>query len=160
MSKRGWIGVDLDGTLAQYDNWVSPDRIGDPIPLMVARVKGWLGQGVEVRIMTARAWNAPQEVIDCIQDWTEKHIGHRLPVTCTKEDGMIQLWDDRAVGVVPNSGLRAESVLHAALKRHHEWHQEDGLEMKLGDVYFDCASAYCDSSLEEETTAALAGYQP
>lgn len=111
MSKRGWIGVDLDGTLAKYDNWVSPDHIGDPIPLMVARVKEWLGQGIEVRIMTARAWKAPQEVIDCVQDWSERHIGHRLPVTCTKDYGMIELWDDRAVGVVPNSGLRSDGVL-------------------------------------------------
>ena len=104
MSKRGWIGVDLDGTLAHYDNWVSPDHIGEPIPAMVERVKGWLGEGIEVRIMTARAWEAPQEIISTIQDWAETHIGHRLPVTCTKDYGMIQLWDDRAVQVIPNTG--------------------------------------------------------
>ena len=39
-----------------------------------------------------------------IQDWTEKHIGHRLPVTCEKDYGMIELWDDRAVRVIHNKG--------------------------------------------------------
>ncbi len=51
---NGWIGVDLDGTLAQYDGWKGPDNIGDPIPLMVGRVKEWLEAGHEVRVFTAR----------------------------------------------------------------------------------------------------------
>lgn len=43
----------------------------------------------------------------------------------------------------------------ALLRQHHEWHQQEGLEMKLGDEYFDAASCYVDSTLEEETTSAL-----
>jgi hypothetical protein len=34
----GWIGVDLDATLAKYDGWKSADHIGEPIPAMVDRV--------------------------------------------------------------------------------------------------------------------------
>lgn len=34
----GWIGVDLDATLAHYDRWTG-GAIGEPIPTMVARVK-------------------------------------------------------------------------------------------------------------------------
>ena len=30
---------DLDGTLAEYNGWVSEEHIGDPIPAMVERVK-------------------------------------------------------------------------------------------------------------------------
>lgn len=26
-----WIGVDLDGTLAEYNNWISIEHIGKPI---------------------------------------------------------------------------------------------------------------------------------
>jgi pyruvate-formate lyase-activating enzyme len=104
MSRRGWMGVDLDGTLAHYGDWVGPDHIGDPIAPMVDRIKVWLGQGLEVRIVTARAFNASADEISAIQDWTEAHIGHRLPVTCMKDYGMIQLWDDRAVRVVENTG--------------------------------------------------------
>jgi hypothetical protein len=102
---RGWIGVDLDGTLAKYDGWVGPDHIGEPIAPMVDRIKGWLGQGIEVRIFTARAFRADPDEISFIQDWVEKHVGVRLTVTCTKDYGMMQLWDDRAVRVVPNTGL-------------------------------------------------------
>lgn len=100
----GWIGVDLDGTLAHYGNWIGPEHIGEPIAPMVARVKAWLGEGKEVRIFTARAWKAESSDIDAIQDWAEKHIGIRLRVTCEKDYGMIELWDDRAVRVVYNSG--------------------------------------------------------
>ena len=100
----GWIGVDLDGTLAQYGGWVEPERIGQPIAPMVARLKEWLGQGIEVRIFTARAWRADEADIAAIQDWSEKHIGIRLDVTCTKDYGMIELWDDRAVRVRVNDG--------------------------------------------------------
>jgi hypothetical protein len=52
---EGWIGVDLDGTLAHYSEWKGPDSIGEPVPLMLARVKEWLAKGLEVRIVTARA---------------------------------------------------------------------------------------------------------
>jgi hypothetical protein len=34
---NGWIGVDLDGTLAFYDEWIGPEHIGAPIPGMVDR---------------------------------------------------------------------------------------------------------------------------
>ena len=52
----GWMAVDLDGTLAHYDKFISPSHIGEPIAPMVARVKKWLSQGKEVRIFTARVW--------------------------------------------------------------------------------------------------------
>jgi hypothetical protein len=34
-----WVGVDLDGTLAEYHGFKGPEHIGKPIPKMVARVK-------------------------------------------------------------------------------------------------------------------------
>jgi hypothetical protein len=52
--RNGWIGVDLDGTLAHYDGWVNTFHIGDPVPLMAARVRQWLENGEDVRIFTAR----------------------------------------------------------------------------------------------------------
>ena len=52
----GWIGVDLDGTLAEYHGWHDDGRIGKPILPMVARVKKWLAEGKEVRIVTERVW--------------------------------------------------------------------------------------------------------
>lgn len=106
---NGWIGVDLDGTLAEYDGWKGPDHIGAPVPLMVERVKKWLSDGIPVKIFTARVWGEDRDgVATIIQDWCEKHIGQRLEVTCTKDYGMLSLWDDRAIQVIPNTGKRAD----------------------------------------------------
>lgn len=98
---KGWIGVDLDGTLANTEQ-IGPDGIGIPVPLMLARVKAWIEQGIEVRIFTARAvWPAQKPLI---QAWCQRHLGLILPVTNVKTPEMLQLWDDRAVGVRPNTG--------------------------------------------------------
>lgn len=108
MSHRGWIGVDLDGTLAHYDGWISEEHIGDPIPAMADRVRSWLAAGQEVRIFTARVCN--DRPANFIQDWTEKHFGVRLQVTNQKDFAMVELWDDRAVQIIPNTGIRADGI--------------------------------------------------
>lgn len=116
----GWIGVDLDGTLAQYGGWVGPDHIGAPIAPMVTRVKGWLAKGREVRIFTARVdggtvalsmgdeagehFRNIERVRQTIEAWCLEHIGAVLPVTNVKDYGMVELWDDRAVRVRVNTG--------------------------------------------------------
>lgn len=107
MSNRGWIGVDLDGTLAHYENWVGPEHIGEPIMPMVERVKRWLHAGREVRIFTARVSDPNEAVMVTryIGIWCQQHLGRVLPVTCVKDYGMIELWDDRAVQVTPNTGV-------------------------------------------------------
>jgi hypothetical protein len=103
---RGWIGVDLDGTLAYYEGWRGPEHIGDPIPKMLERVKRWIAEGKAVRIMTARAVQA--ENIPFIEQWCEKYVGTILPVTFQKDFAMVQLWDDRCVQIIPNTGIRAD----------------------------------------------------
>ena len=106
MASKGWIGVDLDGTLAQYNGWVSPGHIGPPVPLMVARVKKWLLAGMDVRIFTARVSQASDEqaVRRNIEAWCAKYIGKVLPITNVKDYAMVELWDDRAVQVEHNTG--------------------------------------------------------
>lgn len=115
----GWIGVDLDGTLAVYRGW-NNGEIGEPVPAMVERVKAWLADGQDVRVFTARVgvcgeysaeslrtaneeFAREQEQLIC--DWCEKHIGQRLKVTAVKDFTMVELWDDRAVQVYPNTGI-------------------------------------------------------
>jgi hypothetical protein len=107
---NGWIGVDLDGTLAEYNGWKGEKHIGKPIPLMVERVKKWLEEGKEVRIFTARVWQYAPDVEDTIQKWCIKHIGQILPITCFKDYGMIELWDDRCVQVMPNTGIALQDI--------------------------------------------------
>jgi hypothetical protein len=104
MKLGSWIGVDLDGTLAYYDGWKGASHIGEPIPEMVGRVHRWLSEGKVVKIFTARAEDP--ENIPFIQDWCKRHIGEELPITNTKDFGMVELWDDRCVQVVPNEGRR------------------------------------------------------
>lgn len=108
----GWIGVDLDGTLAQYTTFQGAHHIGDPVPAMLDRVKAWVTAGREVRIMTARAYDDGRENIEIVKafidNWSLKHIGQKLPITCTKDKDMLELWDDRAVQVIKNTGLRAD----------------------------------------------------
>lgn len=114
LAKRsGWIGVDLDGTLAHYDGFVDETTIGPPIPLMVERVKHWIAEGLQVRIFTARVGggrNDPDRgrIIEAIKNWCLEHIGTKLPVVCCKDYDMIELWDDRCVQVIPNTGRRAD----------------------------------------------------
>jgi hypothetical protein len=107
-----WRGVDLDGTLAMYEGWRGADHIGPPVPKMVERVKRWLAAGDEVRIVTARLSGlTPKEFFAArraIQDWCVEHLGQKLAVTNEKDFGMIELWDDRAVQVIPNTGERAD----------------------------------------------------
>jgi len=120
---NGWIAVDLDGTLAEYHGWVDGQGIGKPIPLMVDRVLTWLKEGKDVRIFTARASGADEfgdggeEIIKEVEDWCLKHLGKVLPVTCKKDSGMVELWDDRCVQVIPNTGVSI--VDHYTKKKMH-----------------------------------------
>lgn len=117
-SRIGWIGVDLDGTLALT---VSNTReIGAPIAPMLARVHDWLDQGLEVRIVTARVGASGVTLRDGTVDdqcnaerqraligaWCVEHIGQSLPITHGKDVMLIELWDDRAVQVERDTGKR------------------------------------------------------
>jgi GTP cyclohydrolase IA len=105
----GWIGVDFDGTLAHYDGATTMNAPGEPIAPMVARVKAWLAEGVEVRVFTARVGGdrPPEDIAHqrrIVQHWCDQHIGQVLPVTAEKDFAMLELWDDRAVQVETNVG--------------------------------------------------------
>lgn len=114
---KGWIGVDLDGTLAKHtEKDFNPSVVGEPIPLMLNRVHAWLMAGKDVRIFTARVSSngsngdefRAQQARRAIGDWCYAHFGRALPVTCCKDYEMIELWDDRAVQVDHNTGRRAD----------------------------------------------------
>lgn len=106
----GWIGVDFDGTLAQYDPARPLSEIGEPIQPMLDRVRGWLNQGYDVRVVTARVGStiAPPErsrQYRLVQDWCSAHVEGWTPlVTDRKDFSMIALYDDRAVAVETNTG--------------------------------------------------------
>lgn len=98
----GWIGVDLDGTLAHYDGWKGMEHIGEPIAPIFEKVKAAVESGIEIRIFTARAFDPVQ--VPFVHDWLVKHGLPRLAVTNFKDFDMIELWDDRCRQVIPNTG--------------------------------------------------------
>ena len=113
MSVSGWIGVDFDGTLAEYHGYAPGRRYGEPIEPMMERVRKWLGDGVTVKIVTARA--ADPDEARAVQDWCERHGLPRLEVTDRKDFAMIELWDDRAIQIEMNTGRTVlETLLLAA----------------------------------------------
>ena len=101
---NGWIGVDLDGTLAEYHGWQGHTHIGKPVRAMVERVEQWLREGKDVRIFTARvfvdlldnfaheAQRRAYEAHLAINAWCREHIGQTLPETKIKYYAMIALY--------------------------------------------------------------------
>jgi hypothetical protein len=108
LSQGGWIGVDFDGTLAFYDKWRGIEHVGEPIPAMVDRVKLWLSEGRQVKIFTARVSGATgddlMQIVKPIVAFCQENFGRALDITCVKDFGMIELWDDRCVQVRANTG--------------------------------------------------------
>lgn len=106
----GWIGFDLDGTIAVHhgSGKFDPRVIGEPIPAMIALIKRYLAQGYEVRILTARMSDdrpsVRYEVAHAVRQWTLQHVGVALEATCVKDYDMICLYDDRARQVECNTG--------------------------------------------------------
>jgi hypothetical protein len=106
----------FDGTLAHYEGWQSATHIGPPVPAMLARVKGWLEHGhpkygeVAVKLVTARVSVLGQrdEFMDAWMEWCATHGLPALDVTNSKDYGMVELWDDRAVQVEANTGRRMD----------------------------------------------------
>jgi len=116
----GWIAVDLDGTLAHYEAF-GDGSIGAPIKPMVRRIRHYLKQGKDVRILTARVAHEFGQEVDGestrrIQDWCKEHLGQVLPVTCSKDYHMYVLFDDRAVQVIPNKGVVVKEELRRAVE--------------------------------------------
>ena len=99
---KGWIGFDLDGTLAEYEPGQGISTIGKPIPKMVERLKRHIKQGYEVKIFTARGGN-PQQA-EMVKEWLRTNKLPDLEVTDRKDYRMVKVYDDRAVVVEANTG--------------------------------------------------------
>ena len=106
---KGWIGVDLDGTLAHYTTWQGPTHIGAPIVPMLEKIKAILQTGMTVKIFTARVESCVseeerQQAKEAIAQWTLFHLGTALEATSEKDWNMIEYYDDRAIQVEYNTG--------------------------------------------------------
>lgn len=97
-----WYGVDLDGTLAVWDETSNHNHIGAPIPAMVDMVRRMINNGIRVKIFTARASDPSQ--IPKIKNWMNKNGLPSLEITNVKDYYMERLYDDRAIRVERNTG--------------------------------------------------------
>jgi hypothetical protein len=111
MRSREWIGVDFDGTLVKTMDYkgIVDLRKGEPVMAMVQRVRDWLDDGKNIRIMTARVCGqaGPENAAKhrkVVEDFCLEHFGERLVVTHEKDFDMVELWDDRAVQVERDEG--------------------------------------------------------
>jgi len=155
---KGWIGVDLDGTLAHYDGWKGIEHIGAPVALMVQRVQEELSkgnEGYEIRIFTARIACHPEErndVVRHIDSWCIKHLGRHFEVTNVKDMSMISFWDDRAVEIVLNTGMVAHQVAYENGLREGAANASDD----TADQFFkDVATIYANHYPERQTNATV-----
>ena len=120
--------VDLDGTLAHFDEWKGATHIGEPISEMLKKVKGWLANGDKVTIFTARI--SPDSRYTRLEDveaatkavkaYCVKHLGQELEVTCQKTT-FDTLYDDQAEHIDINTGLTREERL---IKTIFHWRDE------------------------------------
>ncbi|AUV30316.1 hypothetical protein O7N56_003798 [Salmonella enterica] len=112
----GWIGVDLDGTLAVYPP-ESGALIGDAIPGMAERVRKWHKDDIEVRIFTVRAGS--RAGVKQVKAWLKANELPDLMVTNVKDSGMVELWDDRAIRVIRNTGSVCAGCNGTSQFHHH-----------------------------------------
>lgn len=110
MNGKPWVGIDLDGTLAEFHP-AGDHSIGRPVAPMVELVRKTLyTDKIDVKIFTARVSGHPDSeeprvATMRIQDWLENECNlPRLEVTNVKDFYMVELYDDRAVQVVFNTG--------------------------------------------------------
>lgn len=105
---KGWVGFDLDGTIAYYDGWKGINHIGEPIWPMIETMKKFLEQDYyDVKIFTARMSNDEESKIflPCLHKWLIERCGlPKLEATCKKDFQMVMLFDDRAIQVIRNTG--------------------------------------------------------
>ena len=114
-SRKKTIAVDLDSTLAHYKTWVHHTDIGAPISSMVKKVRDWLEEGHNVVIFTARLSaddvSIHPEILLAVEQWCTTHLGKVLPVTATKHLYFDEIHDDRAISIVPNTGVSSVEFL-------------------------------------------------
>ncbi len=120
MSK--WIGVELDGTLARF-NEQAGQGIGEPIPAMMLRVKGWLNEGKTVKIVSHRATASGSNYQ--LTSWLRDQGLGMLEVVPLEKD-MQSFWSARAARVELNDGKLCHGCKHTPENQFH--HQGDGRE--------------------------------
>ena len=115
----GWVGIDLDGTLAKgYSS-----EIGQPVYENVDLARELIANGIEVRIFTARASGNNWGIRE-VKEWCKKHLGKTLEVTNIKDWDCRLIIDDRALSVATDEGrFRTEYDQKRVIGQLLSWHR-------------------------------------
>lgn len=105
LGRKATVGVDLDGSLAEYSGvWGAP--IGKPVLPMLVKIYELRAQGKKVVLFTARA--EEPSLIPEIKAWLEPLGLADMEITNKKSLDMVTFYDDRAIQLIPNTGERAD----------------------------------------------------
>ncbi len=100
-SDKKWIGIDLDGTLAETGKDIR--GIGEPIQTMIDFLNNLLDEGrYDVKIFTARADS--EDGVNAVKSWLKKHDLPDLEITNQKDRYTAYIFDDIAIRVKRNKG--------------------------------------------------------
>ncbi len=103
-----WIAVGLEGTLSRAEG--HPEFVlGEPIQPMISRVHSWLRAGVEVRVLTELADDFMGGIQ--VRYWLDSHGLGDVGITSTLDKDMQQLWDNRAIRTLRNTGIGCATCL-------------------------------------------------
>lgn len=116
------IAVDVDGVLAQYDEWRGLDHIGDPIPGAVEFTKK-LGERFDVIIFTTRCSEEVNGEVDKapllvnrVRCWLDKHGFEYDHIWSEKGKPLcLAFIDDRGIRCEPQKADDPNDVYNATL---------------------------------------------
>jgi hypothetical protein len=83
---------------------------------MAERLLELVGQGVKVKILTARvSSNNPTRIESAlaIRKWCLENFGFEIETTAEKDYNLITLYDDRCIQVISNTGMTIAELLQA-----------------------------------------------
>jgi hypothetical protein len=116
-----WVGVDLDGTLAEEvkvdENYAL--TIGKPYPKVIAFVKDLIDSGVKVKIFTPRVSEMePRHAAaeKAIRKWTKAQFGTPIPSTATRDYLCVTILSVKVKQLVPDTGMTLEAMFVNAQK--------------------------------------------
>lgn len=114
-----WIGVELDGTLAEEvevnENYAL--TIGKPYPRMIEFVKSIIEAGTKVKIFTARVSDMePRHAAaeKAIRKWTKAQFGVPLESTATRDYLCVTIISTKVKQIIPENQILLESMLQKA----------------------------------------------
>jgi hypothetical protein len=100
----GVLAVDLDGTLAKKEHPFNPYSVGEPVQPVLQHLLNEKAKGRSISILTARASSNDPGLRRAVRTWLDRHGLEGVHITSQKTPDMVEIIDDRARQVIPDTG--------------------------------------------------------